>query len=87
MPMLYILSALAVYRISLMVTDDHGPLGVFDKLRSWTSRSKYELVRLTCFRCTSVLVALPVSLLFTYWFITWFALAGAALIILELTEA
>lgn len=79
--------ALATYRLALMLSSDTGPWLMFSKLRSWLKREakKNSAVRasavhhgITCIRCDSVWVAIPIS---AYaWFHdklpAWFAATG-----------
>lgn len=62
--------ALATYRLALMLSSDTGPWLMFSKLRSWLKREakKNAAVRasavhhgITCIRCDSVWIAVPIS--------------------------
>jgi hypothetical protein len=82
--MLFILAALAVYRLSRMITDEEGPFSLFTKLRGafppvdWVGRG------LECIMCVSFWVALPFALSIDWTWtapLTWLALSSITVII------
>lgn len=82
--------ALAVWRMTHMLTVDAGPFHIFARLRHWcgADEATYELSvgflgdLLACHWCTSVWVAAPAALLWqgvTLWAAgAWLAFAGAS---------
>lgn len=82
--MLFILAALAVYRLSRMITDEEGPFSIFTKLRTafppvdWIGRG------LECIMCVSFWVALPFACYVDWTWttpLTWLALSSVTVII------
>jgi hypothetical protein len=79
-----ILAALAVYRISRMITDEEGPFMVFTKLRGLAAPDTWVGRGLECIMCVSVWVALPVALWIDWslnWWLTWLALSSVTVVI------
>lgn len=87
--MIYLLAALAVYRLSRMIADEYGPFNVFLKLR--TAAKHYARGRadnwlwkgVTCPLCLSFWLAWPVAALlpsadWPTYIVTALALSGAA---------
>ncbi len=80
--MTFALAALAVYRISRMITDEEGPFMVFSKLRGIAQPTTWIGRGLECIMCVSVWVALPVAYyLGGDWPLTWLALSAVTVII------
>ena len=80
-----LLSALAVWRLTHLVTKEEGPWQLFERLRR---AAPGQL--LSCFYCLSLWVAAPFV-----WFtggskweklVTWWALSGAAVLLEKATE-
>ena len=87
-----VLLALAVYRLSYLITTDKGPWLIFDRWRRWIGRrygiNSWQHQGVTCVFCQSVWYALPAALAFDLvdlWLVrvlvVWLALAGAALLL------
>lgn len=86
LPMIFILAALATFRISRMITDEEGPWAIFLKLRqrypgvNWFGRG------LECIMCVSFWVALPIAL-YIDWSattpLTWLALSAVTVLLRE----
>lgn len=80
---LLILSVLAVYGITLIISETDAPFGVLYKLRE-----KYDM--LSCFICVSVWVSALVSLYtvsnFGEWLLHTFAFSGAAILLNRLSN-
>lgn len=78
-----LISILATYCITLLLTERDGPLGILYRLRK-------RLTALKCFACTSIYVAAPIALLATNnlrdWFIYTFGLAGGAILLHKIGE-
>jgi hypothetical protein len=78
-----LIAALAVWRISSLLSEEYGPYDIFERLRTKTAGTQLGKA-LKCFYCISVWVALP----FTYLFasnaldVMTFTLALSALAIL-----
>lgn len=82
--MTFVLSSLAVYRLSRMITDEEGPFTVFTKLRGLAKPDSWIGRGLECIMCVSVWVALPIALWIDYqgeWALTWLALSAVTVII------
>ena len=80
--MTFALAALAVYRISRMITDEEGPFMVFSRLRGLAQPDTWIGRGLECIICVSVWVALPIALWFGGdWLLTWPALSAVTTII------
>jgi hypothetical protein len=77
-----VISILATYALTLILTSAEGPFGTFSRLRN-------HLTGLNCFICTSVwvgaVIAIPLSHDATYWFIASFGLVGGAVLLDRLT--
>ncbi len=89
----FLLAVLATYRLSVMLSKERGPGGIFLKLRNWPDPDKNEVIweGLRCLWCVSVWVAflvlaflestylvdLPIALLP----IVWLAISGAVITI------
>jgi hypothetical protein len=83
-PLTFALSALFVYRLSRMLTDEEGPFKVFTKLRGLAKPDTWVGRGMECIMCVSVWVALPVALwidLAGEWALTWLALSAITVII------
>jgi len=79
----FALSALAVYRASLLLAREDGPFDVFRRLRSAAKGTAAGRL-MACVNCVSIWVALPLA-----WFVAnswverivvWWALSGAAVL-------
>lgn len=82
--MLFILAALAVYRLSRMISDEEGPFAVFTWLRGLATPGTWVAHGVECIMCVSVWVALPIALYVDWsWTapLTWLALSGVTVII------
>jgi hypothetical protein len=82
--MLFILAALAVYRLSRMLTDEEGPFMVFTRLRGLARHDTWIGRGLECIMCVSVWVALIAALYIDQTWtlpLTWLALSGVTVII------
>ena len=81
------LAALATFRLSVAITEEEGPFGLFRKVRGWVDPDqKTWLGRgLNCVFCVSFWIALPIAALVTLDLYTlplvWWGLAGAVMII------
>lgn len=68
---LFILMSLACYRLSLMLSKENGPGGIFRRLRNLPDPEKHEMIYegLRCLWCVSVWfgAALTVYALFMHW--------------------
>jgi hypothetical protein len=83
-PITFVLAALAVYRLTRMLTDEEGPFEVFTKLRGLAKPDTWIGRGLECILCMSVWVALPVALWIDWslnWWLTWLALSGVTVVI------
>jgi hypothetical protein len=81
---LFVLSALATWRISHLLVSEDGPWEILARLRQWLGGSAIGRL-MDCFACVSIWVAAPISffvfrrlpeLLFC-----WLALSGAAMLL------
>lgn len=83
-PLTFALSALAVYRLSRMISDEEGPFEAFTKLRGLAPTTNWIGRGLECIMCVSVWVALPAALYIDpTWTLplTWLALSGVTVVI------
>ena len=77
-----ILAALAVYRISRMITDEEGPFAIFVKVRGLAKPDTWIGRGLECIMCVSFWIALPIALYIGGdWLLTWPALSAVTVII------
>jgi len=79
----FLLSALAVYRVSFLVAREDGPWGMFRRMRA--SAAATAAGRLVgCVNCLTVWMSVPLALFVgTSWIerlIGWWALSGAAVL-------
>lgn len=86
----FIVAALATFRLSLLVSKEYGPLGMFDKLRKAPSKGSDTKKWLECLFCFSMTASAIVcgGLWFIghrehyfHWFLIWCALSSVAIII------
>lgn len=88
-PLIFSIAALAVYRLSRMISDEEGPFAVFTWLRGLAKPDTWIGRGLECIMCVSVWVALPVMVMITVlgyadiwiWPLTWLALSAITVII------
>ena len=77
----FVIATLAIWRVSIVITADEGPFGMFEAMRSkidpnqstWLGRG------LRCVGCVSVWVSLAAALLLQASALEWLGLAGGAL--------
>lgn len=84
--MLFILAALATYRLSRMITDEEGPFEVFTKVRGLASPETWIGRGLACIVCMSFWVALPIACYIDWsWTtpLTWLALSAVTVLLRE----
>ena len=75
----FLITALALYGLSALISQYDGPWSVFARLRN-----KYPNSPLTCTVCLSVWLAIPIILLAVFvgtWSIVMFALVGIVIIL------
>lgn len=80
----FVLAALAVYRLSRMLTDEEGPFMIFTKLRGLAKPDTWVGRGLECIMCMSVWVALAVALYIDLTWtlpLTWLALSSVTVLI------
>jgi hypothetical protein len=81
---LFILAALATYRLSRMIADEEGPFAIFTKLRGAYPPTDWVGRGLECIMCVSFWVALPIALYIDWTWtapLTWLALSSVTVII------
>lgn len=85
----FLLGAIATYRLSLMTSLESGPGRIFRKLRNLPEPKSATREGLSCFFCTSIYHAIPITA-FLWWRgyvepwdtgLYWLALSGAAIIL------
>lgn len=74
---IFILNALACYRLSLMVSKERGPGGIFAKLRNIPDPEKHEFIweGVRCLWCVSVWMAGAITI-YAIW-VPWVSLVLA----------
>ena len=85
----FILSVLAVWRITHLLQAEDGPFDLFARLRQWLGRSLVGQL-LDCFKCLSLWIAIP----FAFWLVqgwdervlVWLSLSAGAIILNSLVE-
>jgi hypothetical protein len=89
-PFEFIVAALATYRLSLLVSKEYGPLGMFEKLRAAPPKRSETRKWLECIFCFSMTAsAIVCGALYwsgirqhyAQWFLTWTALSAGAIVI------
>lgn len=60
-PFLFMLFALATFRLSRLISDEEGPWGVFNRLRDATPEQSGMRRGIECIMCVSVWVAAPTT--------------------------
>ena len=85
----FVICALAVWRITHLLSQEDGPFDVIFKLRKLFGQGFFGDL-LDCFYCLSLWIAVPFAIfLCTEWLqgiIVWLALSGAACLLFKLTE-
>jgi len=82
-----LLYGLACFRLSLLISDDVGPFGVFSKLRSFLKREAKESkairaskvhIGISCIRCDSIWFAFPLAAyaMFRHRLLDWIVVGG-----------
>jgi hypothetical protein len=88
-PMAFILSVLAVWRITHLLSKEDGPFDLVIRFRKLFGQGFFGSL-LDCFYCLSIWVSIPFAFFFCIeWgegVITWLALSGAASLLYKLTE-
>lgn len=69
--------SIIVWRITYMITQETGPLGIFERMRE----IKHLISPLHCFYCTSVWVAFPLAFLTDFPLFYWLILSSIAIFI------
>lgn len=86
--LLLIVSALAIWRITHLLSKEDGPFDIIFLLRKKAGKSFWGSL-LDCFYCLSIWIALPFGLwLGNFWwekFLYWFALSGTACLLEQAT--
>lgn len=83
---LLLVTALAVWRLCILLIADDGPYDIIKNFRTWVRKRKLDkLIPVECVYCASVWFALPFAIylqksLFEL-IVIWFALSGAAILI------
>src|SRR3954463_11996076 len=85
----FIITMLAVWRLSYLLSNENGPFSLIYLLRQKTAAG-FSGNLLGCFYCTSIWVAFPFGLwlgeTWTLKFIMWLALSGAACLLQKATS-
>jgi len=93
--MIYLLLALAAWRVSYMLIEQEGPLRIFDRIRQYGDLAQdfiikdHRIFNFYCIECLSVWVALPFALFINtdlHWFVTWLIIAAGAILINDIHE-
>ena len=87
--MRFLLCVLATWRVSHFFVLEDGPWDIVVKLRIWLGDSVVGSL-MDCFYCTSVWIALPITVLIAYdlwsWIVLWPALSGAAALLEQASQ-
>lgn len=85
----FILSGLAVWRITHLFTNEDGPFDSIIRFRKLFGQSLLGDL-LDCFYCLSIWVSLPFALIFKdhwlHFFMLWMAISGMACILYKYTD-
>jgi hypothetical protein len=85
----FLLCTLALWRITHLLSQEDGPFDIVIKFRKILGQGFFGNL-LDCFFCLSIWIAIPFALVlqdeWTWRFITWFALSGAACLLFKLSE-
>lgn len=84
----FVLVSVAVYRLSVMLTQEYGPFDIFDNLRRRFTRGGMLAKLFACPFCMSVWIALAGTPFLPWYgigwfFVTWFALSGVAVLLVK----
>lgn len=87
-PLEFIVAALATYRLSLLVSKEYGPFGMFHKLRNAPPKKSDTAKWLECLFCFSMTASAVVCAClwlagtrqhYAEWFVLWTALSAVAI--------
>ena len=85
----FLLAALAVWRLTHLLTQEDGPGRLLSKFRSGLGRGAWRKLA-SCFYCLSWWIALPFALFVggSWWemAVAWWALSGAAILLERATR-
>jgi hypothetical protein len=90
--LIFLISVLATYRVSLMMSSEEGPLAIFARIRRKVPPKTNPGRGIRCFICWSVWIAAAITLYLFWlgtitkeiWPLYWLALSGAAVVIHEI---
>lgn len=86
---IFLISALATYRLSLMLSSEEGPLAIFARMRRKVPPKTNPGRGIRCFFCWTVWIAAMVTL-YVLWLgiitkeispVYWFAISGASILV------
>ena len=92
--LVFLISALATYRLSLMLSSEEGPLSIFARMRRKVPPKTNPGRGIRCFICWSVWIAAAVTL-YLLWLgvitkenlpLYWFAVSGGAVVVHRIVE-
>lgn len=92
--LIFLVSALAAYRLSLMLSSEEGPLSIFARMRRKVPPKTNPGRGIRCFFCWSIWIAAAVTL-YLLWLgmitkeispLYWLAVSGAAVVVHCLVE-
>jgi hypothetical protein len=84
----FVIAALATYRLSLLVSKEYGPLGMFERLRKAPPKKSETSKWLSCLFCFSMTASAAVCCALwlagtrqhpAHWFLAWCAFSAAAI--------
>ena len=90
--LILLISALATFRLSLMLSSEEGPLAIFARIRRKVPPKTNPGRGIRCFMCWSIWIAAAVTL-YLLWLgmitkeilpLYWFAVSGAAVLVHEI---
>ena len=85
----FLISTLAIWRLSYLLTQEDGPFDVVFKLRKLLGHGFFGSL-LDCFYCLSLWISIPFAVLLTNeWLdgiIIWLALSGGASILFNISD-
>lgn len=85
----WVLSVLAVWRLTHLISQEDGPFDIVIKFRKLFGQGFFGNL-LDCFYCLSLWISIPFAIILSkdlvWGIITWLAISGAACLLFKLTD-